>query len=364
MSKSSHSRRSFLQGKAALRTLADKVQKIADEVADRLEVVAGPAAPLRTASRRAMACDFEVQYHLADDRLALPAAMEALDLIESLETQMTVYRETSEVIEINESAAELPVFVESGLFGLLQECDRLYHATGGAFDITSGPLSAAWGFHRRDGRLPEPAELSKARERVGFGAVQLDPSEETIQFNRTGIEINLNSIGKGYALDWAAELMANAGAGDFLWHGGRSSVLARGTNRTDPRSAWTVRLPDPMDPAKPLAEFHLRNRALATSGGGTQFFEHEGRRYGHVIDPRTGWPVEGVSTATAIAPTAAEADALSTAFFVMSLDEVEAYCEEHPGVGAAVVRYGQREDDGRFHTFGLSGEELSLPADG
>ncbi len=362
MSKSGHSRRAFLQGKAALRTLADKAQQLADEVADRLEVVSGPAAPLRTASRRAMACDFEVRYHLADDRAALPAAMEALDLIEALETQMTVYRETSEVIEINESAAELPVLLESGLFQLLEECGRLYRATGGAFDITSGPLSAVWGFNRRQGRLPEPDELAAARERAGFEAVRLDPAEETIEFRRPGVEINLNSIGKGYALDRAAETMTGAGVSDSLWHGGRSSVLARGANRDDPRGAWTIRLPHPRDPAQPLAEFHLRNRALATSGGGTQFFEHEGRRYGHVIDPRTGWPVEGVSTATAVAPTAAEADALSTAFFVMSLDEVEAYCDAHPGVGAAVVRLGENESDYRLHTFGLSGEDLSLPA--
>jgi thiamine biosynthesis lipoprotein len=231
----------------------------------------------------------------------------ALDLVESLESQLTVYRHESEVMDINRQAADGPVAVESRLYWLFQLARRLHSETRGALDITSGPLSETWGFSRREGRLPSEGEIAAARERVGMELVVLDDERSTIAFRRPGVSVNLNSIGKGYALDRMAELLATNCVSDYLLHGGRSSVLASG-NQPGHGDGWVVGLRHPLRPAKRLAEFTLRGESLSTSGSGTQFFIRRGRRYGHILDPRTGRPAEGLFSATVIAPTAAEAN--------------------------------------------------------
>jgi thiamine biosynthesis lipoprotein len=187
---------------------------------------------------------------------------------------------------LNRHAADGPIVVERRLFHLLQLAQTIWRETEGAFDLTSGPLSKTWGFFQRQGRLPSEDEIAEALSHVGFDRVRLDAENRTVRFTQTGAEVNLNSIGKGYALDRAAEVLDSAGVSDYLWHGGSSSVLARGRNRADRRGAWTLGLQHPLRPAERLAEFHLRDRALGTAGGGTQFFEHAGRRYAHLLDPR------------------------------------------------------------------------------
>ena len=349
-----HSRRDFLQGRAAARTLADQAQAWVDKTSDLLGVVTAAETTLHLrASRRAMACEFVVQFHEAD-RDAAEGALSALDLIEELETQMTIYRDQSEVLEINKNASLQPVQVEPRLYALFELAKQINCETHRAFDITSGPLSRAWGFLKRAGQFPGEAEIAAALARVGGAQVQLDAERRTIRFLQSETEINLNSIGKGYALDRAAELLDEQDVNDYLWHGGGSSVFARGRNRADTRQAWTLGLRHPLDTTRRIAEFYLRDQGLATAGGGTQFFEHEGRHLSHIIDPRTGWPVEGVLTATAIAPSAAEADALATAFFVMEREEVAAYCAAHAGYAALLVCPGKNSGTITIHDFGMT----------
>ncbi len=323
--------------------------------ADQATTLVGPQQPCDGtvlhlhARRRVMACDFEVQY-LHDDCQAdgnsdTEAVVAALDLVDELEDQITLFRDHSEVTAINRQAASKAVEVEPRLFDLLKLAERLYQETGGAFDITSGPLSRAWGFLQRDGQLPTDAQISEACNLVGFDQVLLESNRQTIRFANAGMEINLHAIGKGYALDRAAQLLEEQGLSNFLWHGGRSSVLARGNqragnacrSRASSKSGWTIGLPHPLQPEQRLAEIHLHDMALSTAGSATQFFEHNGKSYGHLFDPRTGWPATGVYTATVIAPTAAEADALSTAFYIMGPREARDYCESHSDVKAILV---------------------------
>ena len=205
----------------------------------------------------------------------------------------------------------------SRLFDLLLLAARITTETGGAFDITAGPLIRAWGFFRREGRVPEMADLAAAMEKVGMGHVALDDDRRTVRFDRAGVEINLGSIGKGYALDRTAELLRskfNIMAG--LLNGGNSSVLALGTPPSDPHG-WSVGLRNPVRPEERLAVVRLRGRAMATSASTYQHFAYNDRKLGHLLDPRTGRPAEGVALAAAFAPSAAEADALATAFFVL-----------------------------------------------
>lgn len=346
-------RREFLRGRAAADALSGALSPLREAHAPNPWLPAPDSSLLVSVRRRAMACEFEVQLPAGHDE-AMDAALEALDLVEILEDQMTVYRDNSEVIRINRRAADGPMPVEPRLFALFQLAERLHRETGGALDITSGPLSEVWGFSRRAGRWPGDDELQAALARIGMDKVVLDDSKHTISFRCPGTSVNLNSIGKGYALDRMAELMAERGVGDFLMQGGRSSVLARGNGPG--AEDWSIGLRHPLRPDERMAELRIRDQALATSGSGTQYFTHNGQRYGHLLNPHTGLPAEGVLTATAIAPTAAEADALSTAFYIMGPEETGRYCADHPHAAALLVcpaEGTQAEDDVRLVDFGL-----------
>lgn len=289
-------------------------------------------------TRRAMACEWEVRLPASRERDAAPLVMSALDEVHAVERQLTVYDETSEVSQLNRTAAARPVRVGLELFSLFSRAGELHRDSGGAYDITSGPLSQVWGFSKRAGRLPSDEELAAARARIGWNHVILDDARSTVAYAKPGVEVNFNSIGKGYGLDRMATLLCECE--NFLLHGGRSTLVARGASLVG-ASGWTVGLRHPLRPADRIAEFTLRNQALSTSGSGTQFFRHRGKRYGHLLDPRTGWPAEGMYSATVIAPNATLADALSTAFYVMGVEATLAYCEQHPEISALLVVPGE-----------------------
>lgn len=342
-------RRDFLTGKAALDAVAP------------IDVGAPPGTPsaaqagshLLRLSRRAMACSFEVYLDAVRYKQGTEAALAALDRIDHLEDQLSVYRESSEISYLNRTATLGPVEVEAELFALLERAVDLYHQTGGAFDVTAGRLSQVWGFKRRQGSIPTATELADARESIGSELLELDGSDHSVRFRRDGLEINLGSIGKGYALDRAAGELLAAGIDDFLLHGGNSSVLARGTHGAVAGIAgWSVGVRNPLDPADRLGHLRLVDQALATSGSGAQFFIHEGRRYGHILDPRSGWPAEGVLSATVVASCAADADALATAFYVMGVDGARDYCGSHPDLGAVVICPGPQTGTVETHLLG------------
>jgi thiamine biosynthesis lipoprotein len=323
---------------------------------------AEPAAPraaevaLLRVGRRAMATTFEVLLPYGIPH-ALAAVEAALDEVDRLEDQLTVFRDNSEVSRLNRRAARQPVEVEDGLFHLLALSARLSAETEGAFDITTGPLTKAWGFYRRQGRVPSEEVRAEALRRVGMRHVELRPEPPTVQFRRHGVEINLGSIGKGYALDRVSQLLCTEwNLPAALLHGGHSSVYAMGTEPGE-RRGWAVGIRHPWDPERRLAVVRLRDRALATSAATFQHLEHEGRKLGHVLDPRTGWPAEGLASATAVAATAAEADALSTAFFVLGVEKSRAYCANHPGVGAVLLPEG---DNAGPVVIGLGPDEIRV----
>jgi thiamine biosynthesis lipoprotein len=281
--------------------------------------------------RIAMACRFEILFG-AEDSAFVPAARAALDEIDALESELSVFRDTSVISELNRRAASQPVVVSRAVFELLAACERLHQGTDGAFDATTTPLSRCWGFLRREARLPQPGEIEAARALVGFDAVRLDCEDHSVSFERPGLELNLGAIGKGYALDRASVVLREAGVAHALLSAGRSSLLALG-GRGD---GWRIDVVSPLV-ATPIAELWLRNAALGTSGAGEQYVIAAGRRYGHVIDPRTGWPASGVLSASVVTWDAARADALSTAFLIGGIDLADRYCAEHPDVLALIT---------------------------
>lgn len=301
-----------------------------------------PAAPssedasLLHLRRRAMATGFEIIVPF-DTPHAVECGEEAFALLDALEQQMTVYRPTSEVSRLNRRAFAAPVRVEPRLFALLELASRIHRETQGAYDITAGALSKAWGFFRGPRRVPSETELAAALERAGMQFATLEREKRTVRFLRPGLEVNLGSIGKGFALDRLAQLLAEKGGGGrMLLHGGTSSVYAKGCPPESERG-WQVAIRHPWQRNRWLAQVWLRDGALGTSAATHQHLEYNGRKLGHLLDPRTGWPASGIASASVLAPSAAEADALSTAFYVGGAELARSYCAAHPEIGAILL---------------------------
>jgi thiamine biosynthesis lipoprotein len=287
-------------------------------------------AALLAVSRKAMNDDFEVSF----PRLAFPqgteAALDALDEVERLEQVLSVFRYDSRIQYVNLTAHEEPVHLDQELFDLIVRCVELAEETGGAVDITSTPLWKIWGFAKREGRIPTPQELESACKNVGYPLLELDHENQTIRFKQQGVELNFGCVGKGFALDIASQKLRDQGVDRFLFQGGLSSVLAAGSD-------WKIGVAHPVRPGQRLMELELNNRAVATSGSQKQFFRHAGRRYSHLIDPRTGRPAEGVLSITVLAPSGTLAELLSTAFFVLGEEKTEEYCNKHEEIAAVMT---------------------------
>lgn len=316
---------------------------------------------LLRASRPAMGSYFEIRV-AANAPGAAELSEKALDLIDELEGQLSVYREDSELSRVNATAHLGPVAVEPRLFDLLRRGVALGAETDGAYDLTTGALSAAWGFFKGPKRVPDGPTLADARARTGLHHLTLDAERRTVAFDRPGVVINLGSIGKGYAIDRAVKVVR-----DHWWptsalvHGGRSSLYALGSPPGRFGDRWEVALRDPFRPETPLGLLRIRNRGMGTSGTSFQRFEADGRVYGHILDPRTGEPAEGPASVTVLAPTAAEADALSTAFYLLGPDAAAEFVRKRPEVAALFVEQERGGGPARVTTFGL-GEEDYQPA--
>ena len=337
-------RRAFLQGESLRRSLqhaADRLPSLGSEADPsvntdelrRQDWIAASADTLRL-SQVSMACDFEIALN-RDGSAHLGAISDALELIARIEDQITLYRSSSELIELNRHAADWPIEVEPRLFELLLTAQRLAHETDGAFNPAAGPLVQLWRECRMAERIPAPQEIADRLNRTGLEQIELDETARTVRFRQSGVECNLNAIGKGWALDRAGELLRERGATDWLMHAGQSSLLSCGSHAGLP--GWPVRLRNPLMAHHGLGTLRLIDRALSTSGNGVQFYRYQGQRYGHLIDPRTGWPVEKVLAVSVVAPTATEAEALSTAFFVLGVEKAQIYCHNHEEVGAIIV---------------------------
>ena len=269
--------------------------------------------------REAMACRFEIVFNAGEVADATALACEALDLVDEIENAFSVYRDTSDLAILNATAAAGWQPVSHEVFALLARARELHDRTGGGFDVAAGSLVRAWGFLQRQGRTPSDDALAAALANAGMRHVELDPATRRVRFTRAGVELNPGAIGKGWAVDRAVEWLADHGVGSVLVHGGLSSVRARGAQGSalTGRRGWPVGVRHPLRPGVRMATIALADRALGTSGSGTQFFVDRGRKLGHILDPRSGRPAGGVLSATVLAPDAATADALATALYVL-----------------------------------------------
>lgn len=261
-------------------------------------------------ARNAMATRFEIVLHGEHPASLRAAGEEALDEIERLENQLSLFKPTSELARLNSRAAHEAVCITPTLFELLERAKKLSEETDGAFDITVAPLMWCWGLMQREGKIPSPEELANARSNVGMHLVHLDRADLTIRFAREGVMLDLGAIGKGYAIERAAGLLREAGVTSALLHGGTSTAHAIG--HPPDSDAWKIAVEQPRQ-KKLLATVPLKDEALSVSAVWGKSFEADGKTFGHIIDPRTGQPASNALLAAVISPSATETDALSTA---------------------------------------------------
>ena len=289
---------------------------------------AAPTSPVHRFPHDAMGSIFEILIPGESADYARHAATAAFEELDRLYRELNRFTAASDVSRANTLGAGESVRVGLATFECLAAAAKAWAETGGAFDVTIGRLFALW--TPRDGAEPHPSDaaLAEARRCTGMGLLELVEEDFSVGVKCDGVQIDLGGIGKGYAVDQMAAVLREWSVATALMHGGHSSVLALGSPPGKP--GWAMRLPDPKNEAESLGNVHLQDRAL--SGSGIR------PNYKHIIDPRTGRPAAGTDSTWVLAKSGTVSDALSTAFLVMSPEEVEHYCGQHPDASGILVR--------------------------
>jgi thiamine biosynthesis lipoprotein len=286
-----------------------------------------------------MGLPVRIVLHAADELAAQRAAGAAFERIAALDRSMSDRRPDSDVRRLAEHAGT-PVPVCPDVMTVVARAIEIARTTGGAFDPTVGPLVSLWREARRSGRLPAPTVLARARSHVGWQQIELDPAASTIRLRHPGMALDLGGIAKGYILQEALRTLRLHGVTQALIESGGDIVVGDAPPGSAGWAVWTT------GAGAQFAEraSRLTNAALASSGPSTQFAEIEGKRYSHIIDPRTGLGVTSRRVARVIADDAATADALATALTVLEPGSVPALLDGFPGV---IVSVALSEDDSR-----------------
>ena len=283
-----------------------------------------------------MGTEFQIQIYSTDALSAQKASLAAFDRVEELEDIMSDYRERSEVMRLCRAPAGIPQAVSPELFFVLDAALRISRLSGGAFDATIGPVVQIWREARKKKQLPDPADIKRARQLVGFNNVVLDPAERTVTLKLPKMRIDLGGIGKGYAADEALRVLVARGFRRALVQAGGEIVVG---DAPPGRAGWKIRIrkPDSTDPKAP-AYLLLDHKGVSTSGDSFQYLEVNGQRYSHIINPGDGMGLRNSPEVTVVARDGISADALSTALDIMPIPEGLKLVEMIEGASAVITR--------------------------
>jgi len=283
----------------------------------------------------AMGTDATLMVCAEDAQTARAIIAPALERVRRVERLMSVYLPDSEVSRLNAAGASHAVVLSPETLEVLAAAKRLSELTGGAFDVTYAPLRALWREAQMRDVVPLEEELRRAMLSVGHEKLVL--SGNSAMFAAPGMSVDLGGIAKGYGVDAAAEALRRAGAASALVDIGGDMRLV---GKAEGGRKWRIRVRDPRGAGERPIVLELADAAVATSGDYARYFTVAGRRYSHIIDPRTGWPVTDVPSATVVAPDATTADALATAISVMGAEKGIELIDSMPGVECLVMTRG------------------------
>lgn len=297
------------------------------------ELQAQPTADGRvqlTVERELMATLFRIDVVVDDPALGRAAIDAAFTTIENAELVLSNWDEESQISRLNRAAGVQPMVVSHELLAVLQRALAVAELTSGAFDISFASCGGLWSI--RDRRIPSDDELQACLTHVNYRNVALDLERSAVQISDPETQLGIAGLAKGYRVDSAAQVLVDRGIVDFVVDGGGDMRVSTGS----PGTSWPICVAHPRRDT-PLGTIGVTSGAIATSGDYEWFFEHKGVRYHHILDPSTGYPARRSASATVIAPTAVDADALATGLFVMGPAEGLALAERLPGVEAMVI---------------------------
>lgn len=280
----------------------------------------------------------EIQVRYNDEKKAEDAIAKAFAEVKRIDDLFTTYNEESPVWKINNSSDTL-FKVDNEIYNLLVLCDSIAKLSDGCFDVSLDNLTKAWGFYTDAPHLPTKSVIDSALNLSGWNNIELKENRTIIRRKQVGL--NFGAVAKGYAVDKAIEVLKRSGITEALVNaGGEISVIG---------SNWKVGIQHPRDERGIIAALKLNNNTVATSGDYEQYFEQNGFRYHHIIDPKTGYPARGLQSVTVINQRNTFADALATAFFVMGKEKGMKLIESLDNTEAMII-----DDEGKvFYSSGF-----------
>lgn len=281
-----------------------------------------------------MGCLFEIEVAGVPRESAESLGLAAAAIVDEVEGTLSVWNADSEISRLNREASGGPFLAGELLFETLRRAVELTAETDGAFDVTVGPLVEAYGLRAATPRIPTFEELARARSAVGAEALRLRASPRTVEFTRPNMALDLDGIAKGVAVERAGGFLRARGVRDATISAGGSTILSIGPPEYLPPRRVAIATQD----GREIGSVELRDEALSTSGNWRRGGKVGNREIGHILDPRTGEPLGNeVLSVTAVAPSAADSDALSTAFAVLGPDASERILAARKATGAVFV---------------------------
>ncbi len=292
-------------------------------------------------TRQMMGTWAEITVYSQDAKLANRAIESALDAMIEVDSLMSAYKQNSEISDINRQTGQKAVSVSPKTFFIVKSAIHYSEISDGAFDITISPLIHSWGFFRKQGHIPPKEEINQKRALVNYRLIELDSKHNRIKLLKNGMTLDLGGIAKGYAVDQAIEKLQAAKVENVLVNLS-GNMYAMGHPRD--KDAWRIAIRHPRQKESLLGVLELQEESIATSGDYEKFFIHDGKKYSHIINPHTGYPVLGIASVTIVAKTAMEADALSTAVFVLGPEKGLQLIESKDGVEGIIVKVDKKEE--------------------
>ncbi len=307
---------------------------------------AKPALVKMERSADAMGTTFTIDAYGANAGMLESATEGAFDEVRRLDQMLSNYLPDSELSAVNQGAFQAPVRVSKEFFQLLQDCLHYSRESEGAFDITVGPLMKTWGFYKGSGHLPHRAEVRAAMNHIGYEHIKLDAPTVTVRLGEPGMSLDPGGVGKGYAVDRMAAVLRGNGIASALISGGGSSIYGIGTPPDDARG-WCVDIRDPKDGNKAIMKVYLKDNSVSTSGNYEKFFWAEGKLYSHIMNPRTGYPSEGMLSVSVVSPRTLDSEVWAKPYYILGRAWAQRHkpkdfrillCEDKPGATCEWLR--------------------------